>query len=75
MWHGTNLTDPKKIYNGEGFDTKFAKDNNFWGKAIYFAANAKYSCENYGYKLPYGYELSDGCTLPNGTKVVIFVKV
>ena len=42
--------------------------------------NASYSCGNpdfsgYAYKIPLGYKLSDGTTLPKGTKVVLFAKV
>jgi len=52
----------------------------YWGRAVYFAVNASYSCGHpqwygYAYKLPNGYKLSDGSTLPTGTKVVIYAKV
>ena len=81
MWHGTSSTDPKEIYNSEdGFSTQHANDNCFWGRAVYFAVNASYSCgssggKGYSYELSYGYKLSDGSTLPTGTKVVIYAKV
>ena len=81
MWHGTSLTDPKKIYDStDGFTTQFSKDDCLWGRGVYFAVNASYSCGNlittgYAYKIPVGYKLSDGKTLPDHTKVVIFAKV
>ncbi len=81
MWHGTSLTDPKKIYDsGDGFTAQFANENGYWGKAVYFAVNASYSCgdskwKGYAYELPDGYKLSDESTLSSGTKVVIFSKV
>ena len=54
MWHGTKGTDPRLITNKEkGFNTQYAKDvlddkdGAYWGRAVYFAADAKYSCQYY----------------------------
>ena len=76
MWHGTSLTDPKVIYDSiDGFNTQFSRDNSVWGRAVYFAVNASYSCDDYAFKVPNGYKISDGSTLSKGTKVVILAKV
>ncbi len=44
LFHGTRDTNPSAIYNGyyEGFDMQYARDG-YWGKGMYFAANANYS--------------------------------
>ena len=69
------------IYDStDGFNTQFSKDDGLWGRGVYFAANASYSCgdskwKGYAYRLPADYKLSDGSTLPDGTKVVIFALV
>ncbi len=44
LFHGTRDTDPSAIYNGyyEGFDMQYAQ-TGYWGKGMYFAANASYS--------------------------------
>ena len=46
-----------------------------WGRAVYFAVNASYSCGGYEHPCPNGYQLSDGSVVANGTKVVLFAKV
>jgi hypothetical protein len=51
-----------------------------WGRAVYFAVNASYSCgadgtRGYSHHLENGATLSDGSTVPNGTNLVIFAKV
>lgn len=48
-----------------------------WGRAVYFAVNASYSCgdDGYSHPLPNGATFSDGSTVPNGTNLVIFAKV
>jgi len=41
LWHGTNLADPKVIYDStDGFNTQLSKDDGLWGRGVYFAANA-----------------------------------
>ena len=81
MWHGTSSFDPKIIINSQdGFNTQYANDDCMWGRAVYFAANAAYSCgavgsNGYAHHLPNGATLSDGSKVPNGTNVVIFSKV
>ena len=63
------------IYNSkDGFNTQYANDGCMWGRAVYFAVNASYSCGSYAHSIPNGYQLSDGSVLPNGTKVVLFAK-
>jgi hypothetical protein len=53
VWHGTNLTDPQKIYQGEeGFDTKFSQ-SGMWGRGIYFAEKSSYS-DKYAFKFKNG---------------------
>ena len=43
LFHGTSLTDPHKIYQGEeGFDTKFSQ-SGMWGRGLYFASKSSYS--------------------------------
>jgi hypothetical protein len=40
FWHGTGLTHPEKIYDGEeGFDVIFSSQG-MWGKGLYFAKKA-----------------------------------
>lgn len=47
LWHGTNKTDPKVIYEGDvGWDMTFASVG-MWGRAIYFAVNSSYSDAGY----------------------------
>jgi len=50
LFHGTSLTDPRKIYSGEvGFDMRFGAQG-MWGRGIYFAVNASYSNNGYAFK-------------------------
>ena len=43
LWHGTNTTPPKMVYEGEeGFDMRFAKDGAR-GVGNYFAIHSSYS--------------------------------
>jgi hypothetical protein len=52
LYHGSYLTAPKLIYDShEGFDINFSK-GGMWGRGIYFAVNASYSCNGYSYKVP-----------------------
>lgn len=51
LWHGTYKTDPEIIYKGAGLNINYA-NNGYWGRAIYFAVNASYSCPNYSYEVP-----------------------
>ncbi len=50
LFHGTKDTEPSAIYNGyyEGFDMQYAR-KGYWGKGMYFAANASYS-NDYAHK-------------------------
>jgi len=50
LFHGTSSVDPKKIYDGyyENFDVAHAKAG-LWGKGVYFAADASYSCNSYSH--------------------------
>ena len=50
LWHGTNNTDPAKIWDGLnacGFDPRFGK--GYYGNGAYFAVKAKYS-DSYAYR-------------------------
>jgi hypothetical protein len=43
LYHGTKLTPPEKVYDGEeGFDMLYSS-TGMWGKACYFAEKASYS--------------------------------
>ena len=70
MWHGTKKYDPRLVaVSNDGFSTQFAQDNCSWGRAVYFAVNASYSCgsnrnNGYSHHLPNGATLSDGSTVP-----------
>ena len=49
LWHGTYSTDPRIIFreNSAGFNVNYAKESGlYWGKAIYFALPAYYTCAN-----------------------------
>lgn len=51
MFHATNNTDPKIIYESEeGFNVNYA-NQGMWGKALYFAENSSYSDEYFPFKL------------------------
>jgi hypothetical protein len=81
LWHGTRNYDPRLIASGDdGFSTQHSNDGGYWGRAVYFAVNASYSCgangsTGYSHPLPNGATLSDGSTVPNGTNLVIFALV
>eukprot|EP01022_Parablepharisma_sp_SALTPOND_P006625 TRINITY_DN12683_c0_g1_i1.p1 TRINITY_DN12683_c0_g1~~TRINITY_DN12683_c0_g1_i1.p1 ORF type:complete len:249 (-),score=13.60 TRINITY_DN12683_c0_g1_i1:128-874(-) len=47
LFHGTGKNDPKMIYGGydKSFDLQCAR-KGMWGKGIYFAARADYSCNS-----------------------------
>ena len=65
LFHGSRGNDPKDIYEGrDGFDMRYSA-SGMWGRANYFAVNAKY-CHNYAHprdagssygiqSVPYGY--------------------
>lgn len=38
--------DAESIYSNKGLDINYSRDG-MWGKGIYFAVNANYSCPNY----------------------------
>lgn len=49
LFHGTNQTDPKLIYESEdGLDIRFS-NSGAYGNAVYFANNAAYS-SNFAHK-------------------------
>ena len=50
LWHGTSSTPPDTVINS-GFNINYSNDG-MWGKAIYFAVNANYSCPSYSFKVP-----------------------
>lgn len=53
LYHGTRLSNPNMIYNGEeGFDMNFSS-SGMWGIALYFAVNASYS-NGYAFNVPQG---------------------
>ncbi len=52
IWHGTKSTPPFSVFQGDqGFNIVYSKPG-MWGRALYFAANASYSCPSYSYKIP-----------------------
>ena len=52
LWHGTSKTDPRSIIATDaGLNINYSSDDNLWGKGIYFAVNASYSCLNYSHKI------------------------
>ena len=49
LYHGSSTTDPVHIiYSEEGFDFRWSKEQNLWGCANYFAADAVFS-NNYAF--------------------------
>lgn len=50
LWHGTGKTSPNTVWQGKGFNIAYSTDNNMWGRGIYFAVNANYSCPGYSFK-------------------------
>jgi hypothetical protein len=51
LWHGTGDANPEMIYKGDGLNINYA-NGGYWGRAIYFAVNAIYSCTGYSFKVP-----------------------
>jgi hypothetical protein len=51
LWHGTSGNDPKSLYEKDGLNINYS-NGGMWGKGIYFAVNANYSCPGYSYKVP-----------------------
>jgi hypothetical protein len=51
LWHGTSSHEPKQVYTKDGLNINYA-NAGMWGKGIYFAVNANYSCPGYSYKVP-----------------------
>ena len=49
LWHGTSSTSPTIVWQGKGFNINYS-NNGMWGKGIYFALNANYSCPGYSFK-------------------------
>lgn len=53
LYHGTTDTEPSIIYKSEeGLDMRFSP-GGYWGRALYFAVNSKYS-DKYHFPLPDG---------------------
>lgn len=48
LWHGTRKNNPIQIYTHDGLNINYASEG-YWGKGIYFAVNASYSCPNWSY--------------------------
>jgi len=40
------------VYEKDGLNIAYSNDACMWGRGIYFAVNANYSCPNYSYKVP-----------------------
>ena len=51
LWHGTRKTEPTEVYSKDGLNVAYSADG-MWGRVIYFAVNANYSCPAYSYKVP-----------------------
>jgi hypothetical protein len=50
-WHGTSGTPPASVYQGDqGFNIVYSRDG-MWGRALYFAVNASYSCPAYSHPI------------------------
>ena len=52
LWHGTRTNPPAEFYKKDGLNIAYAADSGLWGRGIYFAVNANYSCPAYSYKVP-----------------------
>ena len=50
LWHGSSNTNQSVIYEGEGFDHKYASVG-MWGNGHYFARDLKYSGKHYAFSL------------------------
>jgi hypothetical protein len=49
IWHGTRGNPPASVFQGDqGFNIVYS-NTGMWGKALYFAVNASYSCPGYSY--------------------------
>jgi hypothetical protein len=80
LWHGTRDYDARLIANGDETLSLDHAKVGLYGKAVYFAVQASYSCSDFfgrsfSHLLKNGATLSDGSTVPNGTRLVIFSKV
>jgi len=52
LFHGTGNTAPEVIWRDEdGLDFKYA-NAGLWGKGVYFAEEAWYSCQKFSYQVP-----------------------
>ena len=49
LCHGTSKTAPSELYKKDGLNIAYADDKGFWGRGLYFAVNANYSCPQYCY--------------------------
>jgi len=50
LWHGTRGCDPEMVCK-KGLNINYS-NVGMWGKGIYFAVNANYSCPNYSHIVP-----------------------
>lgn len=50
LWHGTKDLAPAEVYKNDGLNINYSKDG-YWGKGIYFAVNANYSCPDYSHSV------------------------
>jgi hypothetical protein len=48
LWHGTRKTAPHELYKKDGLNIAYSEDG-LWGRGIYFAVNASYSCPHYSF--------------------------
>ena len=51
LWHGTSKHEPTQVYTKDGLNINYS-NQGMWGKGIYFAVNANYSCPKYSFKVP-----------------------
>jgi hypothetical protein len=40
------------VLKSDGLNIAYSKDSGYWGRGIYFAVNANYSCPAYSFKVP-----------------------
>lgn len=51
LWHGTSSNPPANIFKKDGLNINYS-NSGMWGKGIYFAVNANYSCPAYSFAVP-----------------------
>ncbi len=52
LWHGSSTNPPAEVYKKDGLNIAYSADSGLWGRGIYFAVNANYSCPKYSFKVP-----------------------